>query len=99
MRGHKTLPAGTFLLPLAPRPDQGPEIQARSESAGNDLARVIEEALEWPLGEARQRVVEEFEKRYIERMLARHGGNVTRAAETAGVARRYFQVLKARAAK
>ena len=86
-------------LPLAPRPDQGPEIQARSESAGNDLSRVIEEALEWPLGEARQKVVEEFEKRYIERMLARHGGNVTRAAETAGVARRYFQVLKARAAK
>jgi DNA-binding NtrC family response regulator len=87
-------------LPLAPQPSEGSaEHVARPELAGADLARVIEAALEWPLGEARQRVVEEFEKRYIERMLARHGGNVTRAAEGAGVARRYFQVLKARSAK
>jgi len=86
-------------LPLAPRPDAAPEIQARPEAMGGALAEIIEQALEWPLGEARQKVVEEFERRYIERMLARHGGNVTRAAETAGVARRYFQVLKARAAK
>ena len=34
-----------------------------------------------------------------ERMLDNHGGNVTRAAESAGVARRYFQILKARVAK
>jgi hypothetical protein len=32
-------------------------------------------------------------------MLESHGGNVTRAAESAGVARRYFQILKARVAK
>ena len=35
----------------------------------------------------------------VERMLESHGGNVTRAAESAGVARRYFQILKARVAK
>ena len=56
----------------------------------------LEEALELPLGEARQKVVEEFERHYIARLLSRHGGNVTRAAESAGIARRYLQILKAR---
>ncbi|HEX2734776.1 MAG TPA: helix-turn-helix domain-containing protein, partial [Polyangiaceae bacterium] len=60
---------------------------------------VFEQALLLPLGDARQMVVAEFERRYVERMLDTHGGNVTRAAESAGVARRYFQILKARVAK
>jgi two-component system, NtrC family, response regulator HydG len=60
---------------------------------------VFEQALLLPLGDARQVVVAEFERRYVERMLDNHGGNVTRAAESAGVARRYFQILKARVAK
>jgi DNA-binding NtrC family response regulator len=41
-------------------------------------------------------VVADFERRYVERVLARHGGNVVRAAEASGVARRYFQILRAR---
>jgi two-component system response regulator HydG len=60
---------------------------------------LIEQVLRLPLGEARQRIVDEFERRYIARLLARHGGNVTRAAESAGVARRYLQSLKARHGK
>ncbi len=52
--------------------------------------------LELPLKDARQRLQEEFERRYVRAMLERHGGNVTRAAEGAGVARRYFQKVKAR---
>jgi two-component system, NtrC family, response regulator HydG len=64
-----------------------------------DRGDIFEQALGLPLGDARQRVVEEFERRYVERMLESHGGNVTRAAESAGVARRYFQILKARVAK
>jgi DNA-binding NtrC family response regulator len=60
------------------------------------LRRVIERALDQPLAEARHTVVEQFERRYIERRLARHGGNVTHAAHSAQVARRYFQILKAR---
>lgn len=60
---------------------------------------IIEEALTLPLGEARQRVVVEFERRYVRRVLERHAGNVTHAAESAGVARRYFQILKARVEK
>ena len=53
-------------------------------------------ALELGLPAARQRVVEEFERRYVERVLARHGGNVLQAAAASGIARRYFYKLKAR---
>ncbi|MBK6693397.1 MAG: sigma-54-dependent Fis family transcriptional regulator [Myxococcales bacterium] len=49
-----------------------------------------------PLIEAREQVLAAFERRYIEHMLAYTGGNVARAAAHAGVARRYFQILKAR---
>jgi two-component system, NtrC family, response regulator HydG len=52
--------------------------------------------LDLPLPEARRRIVEEFERRYIERALARHGGNVSRAADASGVGGRYFRMLRAR---
>ena len=53
-------------------------------------------ALDLPLVEARQRIVDEFEQRYVTRMLELHGGNVTRAAAAAGVGRRHFQRVKGR---
>ncbi len=37
-----------------------------------------------------------FERRYLEAVLARHGGTLGRAAAASGVARRYFQILRAR---
>lgn len=46
--------------------------------------------------EARARVVSEFERRYIEELLARHNGNVTHAARASGLAHRYFQLVRAR---
>lgn len=49
-----------------------------------------------PYSRARQRVLDRFERMYIERKLASCGGNVSRAAEEAGVARRYFQIVKSR---
>ncbi len=52
-----------------------------------------------PLTRAREKLVEEFERRYIERMVDRYGGNVTRAAAASGLARRYFQQIRARYAK
>ena len=58
------------------------------------LSTVIEADLPFPT--ARERVVSEFERRYVERVLARHGGNVTQAARASGVAHRYFQLVKAR---
>jgi DNA-binding NtrC family response regulator len=52
--------------------------------------------LELPLVRARERVAEEFERVYLERILEAHGGNVRRAAAAAGVGRRHFQRLRAR---
>ena len=43
---------------------------------------------------ARARVVEAFEKRYVEHLLSKHNGNVTHAASEAGKDRRSFGRLK-----
>jgi DNA-binding NtrC family response regulator len=52
-----------------------------------------------PLPEARQQVMDEFERRYIDAALSTHGGNVTKAAAASGVGRRYFHLLRARVTK
>jgi DNA-binding NtrC family response regulator len=43
--------------------------------------------------DAKARVVQQFESRYIEQLLQRHGGNVTRAAEACAKNRRAFFAL------
>ena len=57
------------------------------------FADVLEREL--PLAEARGIIIQEFERRYVEHMMARFG-NTREAASAAGVAQRYFQILKAR---
>jgi DNA-binding NtrC family response regulator len=52
--------------------------------------------LRLPLTEARQRLIEEFEQRYVARVLAEHGGNVTHAAQASQIGRRHFQRLRAK---
>ncbi len=49
-----------------------------------------------PYSEARRRLLERFEAKYVERLLDLHGGNVSQAARAAGIGRRYLQKLKAR---
>jgi DNA-binding NtrC family response regulator len=47
------------------------------------------------LREAKARLVEDFERRYIEQLLSRHGGNVTHAASAAGKNRRaFFELMR-----
>jgi DNA-binding NtrC family response regulator len=58
------------------------------------IERVL--AMDLPIGEARDRVIEEFEQRYLERVLARNKGIVTEAAKASGIARRHFQRLRAK---
>jgi transcriptional regulator with GAF, ATPase, and Fis domain len=53
-------------------------------------------ASELPFPRARDEVVSDFERRYVERVLARYDGNVTRAAAASGIALRYFQVIRSR---
>jgi DNA-binding NtrC family response regulator len=53
-------------------------------------------ALRLPLKEARQAWIESFENVYLREVLSKSGGNVTRAAERAGVSRRFLQRMIAR---
>ena len=52
-----------------------------------------------PLIRGREIVVDEYERRYIGKVLDDNGGNVVHAARQSGIARRHFQRLKARLAK
>jgi DNA-binding NtrC family response regulator len=81
------------LLALGDLAPAGPARQS-SESTSDFLDGVL--ALDLPLTDARQRVIDEFEQRYVERVLAAHGGNVTRAAEASGIARRHFYRVRSR---
>jgi two-component system response regulator HydG len=82
---------------LEPEPLPGqPPAGAHTQVAASDdvLSRVL--GLNLPLSQARDLVIEEFERRYLQNMMAAHDGDATRAAAAAGVARRYFQLLRSR---
>ena len=49
-----------------------------------------------PIGVARQRLIDSFERAYVEHVLALHGGDIERAAAASGIARRQFFRLKAK---
>ena len=42
-----------------------------------------------PLPQARERVMREFERRFLEPVLERYGGNTSRAARESGIQRRF----------
>ncbi len=67
---------------------------AADDTEGDIVAKIL--ALDLPITQARKCVVDEFERRYVTRVLARHGGNVGAAAAASGIARRHFQHLKNR---
>jgi DNA-binding NtrC family response regulator len=66
--------------------------EAREPSVDELYRRVFDADL--ALAQSRDIVIEDFDRRFVRRVLERHGGNVTRAAAASGVARRYFQVLR-----
>jgi two-component system response regulator HydG len=78
------------------------ELAARSGApaqlgTGDAIDEVL--ALDLPLARAREKLLDEFHARYVQRVVKQHDGNVTRAAAASGVAHRYFQILRARTAK
>ena len=81
---------------LEPEPLPGAPAGMHSQPITGDdvLTRVL--ALNLPLSQARDMVVEDFERRYLQKMMAAHEGDATKAAAAAGVARRYFQLLRSR---
>jgi two-component system response regulator HydG len=66
-------------------------------SAEGALERIL--GLTLPFSMARERVLAEFERGYVERLLQAHGGNVMRAAAASGIARRHLQRVRARTLK
>jgi DNA-binding NtrC family response regulator len=58
------------------------------------IEEIVQQRLALPV--ARERVVHEFERRYLEDALARHGGSIARAARESGIATRYFRLLRSR---
>jgi transcriptional regulator with GAF, ATPase, and Fis domain len=73
-------------------------LQADAVARGGDAIEAVL-GLNLPLPRAREQVIEEFERRYVERIVAAHGGNVSRAAAASGIGHRYFQKIRARLAK
>jgi DNA-binding NtrC family response regulator len=65
-----------------------------SSGTRDAIDRFVNMDLSFP--QARDRILEEFETRYVTRLLERHGGDVAKAAAASGIGRRYFQKLKAR---
>jgi transcriptional regulator with GAF, ATPase, and Fis domain len=64
------------------------------DGSGDWLDAILATNAAFPI--ARRRVVEQFERRYVERILAAHDGNVAQAARASGLALRYFRLVKAR---
>jgi DNA-binding NtrC family response regulator len=79
--------------PSAPGGD-AQRLTTPTRGTGDPIARVL--ALDLTLAESREQLLAEFEQRYVEHVLERSGGNVTRAAAAAGIARRHLQRLKAK---
>ncbi len=66
-------------------------------SSGDAIERVL--AMDLPIGQARERIIDEFEQRYVSRVMAKHNGVVTQAAKASGIARRHLQRIRARQGK
>ena len=77
-------------------PPPGPG-SAGAPNAPDAIDRFVDMGMPFP--KARDRMLDEFEQRYVARVLAMHGGDVARAAAASGIGRRYFQKLKARGRK
>jgi DNA-binding NtrC family response regulator len=74
--------------------DVPPSERLRSRSAADPLTELCKSDVPFPI--ARRRVLEEFERRYVQNVLAAHNGNVVAAARASGIALRYFQLVRAR---
>ncbi len=79
----------------APAASTAPAADASTGELLTDfLTQVVDSRV--PLIHGRELVVDEYERRYVERVLDDHGGNVVHAARASGIARRHFQRIRAR---
>ncbi len=85
---QRGLALATSIIPMASSAGGSGALEEVSSSAG-----VSEEVLDLPFKEAKGRLVESFEREYLERLLKRHDGNISRAAQEAGIDRNYIHRL------
>jgi DNA-binding NtrC family response regulator len=92
----------TATLDARPAPRDAPSAEtglnewiAERGVRGDALEDVL--ALDLPFTQARKAAIAAFERRYVERVLAQHKGNVSLASAASGIARRYLQMIKRRA--
>jgi two-component system response regulator HydG len=69
-------------------------LPAPDETTADFLAGVL--GMNLPLAVGRQRLIDEYERRYVARVLEAHGGHVGNASAASGISRRYFQRLRNR---
>ena len=80
----------------APQAGSSRSVSASASAGGGGdwLDALVTQDLPFPI--ARRMSLEEFERRYVVAVLARHGGNVGQAAKASGLALRYFRLVRAR---
>ena len=74
--------------------DLAPPHEEAPPNAGDVIDEVIRAGL--PFVRAREKVMDDFQRRYLEHVLAEAGGDTAKAAAHSGIARRYFNLLRAR---
>jgi DNA-binding NtrC family response regulator len=83
---------------LRPETDRGHDRPADPPArTGDRVEDVLRRGL--PFTQARDVVMDDFVARFVAHVLAQHGGDTARAAAASGIARRYFNQLRARVAR
>ncbi|MBX3234102.1 MAG: sigma 54-interacting transcriptional regulator [Labilithrix sp.] len=81
-------------MPVRAPPAASRSVAAVQGGGGDWLDSLVAEDIPFPI--ARRMSLEEFERRYVAAVLARHNGNVGQAAKASGLALRYFRLVRAR---
>jgi DNA-binding NtrC family response regulator len=88
---ERALSLGTAAL--ADLTDSGPRSSPPSDTEPPERRAPAADVLELPFKEAKAALVESFERDYLTALLARHKGNISRAAAEAGIDRNYIHRL------
>ncbi len=84
------------MLAETPQIGQSEIVRILQSSDGEGEWNILDDYLHLPYGKAKEKVLEEFNRRYISFKLNNHDGNVTHAASEAGLPRSYFHEIMRR---
>jgi DNA-binding NtrC family response regulator len=73
--------------------DIAPPVPASRPSSAAPSVAPSEEIFSLPFKEAKDKLIDDFQTRYISKVLARHSGNVSQAAKESGLKRQYLHRL------